>query len=382
MRFAHLGDCHLGGWRQPELRDLNFQSFQFAIDTCIKERLDFVLIAGDLFDSAYPPIEIIKDAFYEFRKLKEANIPVFLIAGSHDYSASGRTFLDVIEKAGFATNVFKNEDRNGSIILTPSIYKNVAIYGYPGRKSGLEVGEIEKIKLQDAPGFFKILMLHTAIRDAIGTLPIPAVDQSKLPPVNYLALAHLHINYNKNNAVYCGPTFPNNAAELEELEGGSFYIVNTEGKIERKEIKLKKLITLKVEIKDALNATDQVIEELDKSDLKDKVVILKLHGTIERGRVADINFNKIDLNAKKRGAYIILRNMTNLHSQESEIKIDFMSENIEEEIISKFQRDHPSNFNEFIPSLLSVLQLEKKEEERSASFEERLMSDAKKTLSI
>ena len=74
VKFAHLGDCHLGSWRQPELQELNFQSFERAIDEIIKQRLDFVLIAGDLFDSAYPPIEILKRAFGEFRKLKEAGI--------------------------------------------------------------------------------------------------------------------------------------------------------------------------------------------------------------------------------------------------------------------------------------------------------------------
>src|SRR3989344_912647 len=135
MKFAHLAYCHLGSWRHPELQKLNFESFQYALEKCKKEKVDFILIAGDLFDSAYPPIETIKDAFNEFRKLKEAGIPVFIIAGSHDYSVSGKSFLDVMEKSGFAKNVFKAEERNESIILYPTIYKDVALYGYPGKKS-------------------------------------------------------------------------------------------------------------------------------------------------------------------------------------------------------------------------------------------------------
>jgi len=268
MKFGHLGDCHLGGWRLPELQKLNFQCFQAAMDKCTTEKVDFILIAGDLFDSAYPPIDTIKETFDVFRKLKEANIPVFLIAGSHDYSVSGKSFLDVLEKAGFAKNVFISEERNDKIILQPTIYKDVAIYGYPGRKSGLEVQDIEKIELQDAPGLFRILMLHTTLRDAIGALPIPAVDQDKLPKVDYTALAHLHLNYNKNNRVYCGPTFPNNAGELEDLKageledlkGGSFYIVDTTGKIERHELKPKEVIVLDLEIKDALTATEKITD--------------------------------------------------------------------------------------------------------------------------
>ena len=42
----------------------------------------------------------------EFKKLYDANIPCFIIAGSHDYSVSGKTFLDVLEHAGFCKNVF------------------------------------------------------------------------------------------------------------------------------------------------------------------------------------------------------------------------------------------------------------------------------------
>ncbi|HEA46477.1 MAG TPA: DNA repair exonuclease, partial [Candidatus Pacearchaeota archaeon] len=105
VRFAHIADAHLGGWKQQPLQDLNLESFKMAIDVCIKENVEFVLIAGDLFDSAFPPIDILKETFAEFRRLKESKIPCFLIAGSHDYSVSGKTFLDVLEKAGFCKNV-------------------------------------------------------------------------------------------------------------------------------------------------------------------------------------------------------------------------------------------------------------------------------------
>ena len=85
--------------------------------------MNFVLIAGDLFDTAYPPIETLKRTFMEFRKLKEARIPCFIIAGSHDYSVSGKTFLDVLEKAGFCKNVAEFEEKDGKIILNPTIIR-------------------------------------------------------------------------------------------------------------------------------------------------------------------------------------------------------------------------------------------------------------------
>jgi len=377
-----MGDCHLGGWRQPELSKLNFESFQQAIKTAITEKVNFILIAGDLFDSAYPPLEILKETFNEFRKIKEAKIPVFLIAGSHDYSVSGKTFLDVLEKAGFVKNVFIPEEKNGEIILQPTIFEKVAIYGYPGKKSGLEVPEISKLKIEDAPGFFKILMLHTTLKDAIGSLPIPGVDHKDLPKVDYLALAHLHINYNKEGRVYCGPTFPNNLEELEELKGGSFYIVNIPGEIQRREIKLKEILTINLEINNSLEATEKIISELKKRILKNKIVILRLKGILDIGKPSDIDFHKIENYIKNQEAYVFLKSTTKLKIKETEIKLELKSNNLEVEIIRKFQEENPNKLNKFIPELMNSLELEKKEDEKSKIFEERLFEEIKKILEI
>lgn len=382
MRFIHIADCHLGGWRQPELRDLNFACFKKVIDIAIGEKVEFVLIAGDLFDSAYPSIETIRDAFQEFRRLNDAGISVFMIAGSHDFSASGKSFLDVLEKAGFAKNVFKPEERNGSIILHPTLYKNIAIYGYPGKKSGLEVDEIARMKIDDAPGLYKILMLHTAIRDAVKTLPIPAVDEKLLPKVNYTAMGHLHVTYNKDNRVYAGPIFPNNSSELEELKGGSFYIVDTAGKIERRELRLKEVLVISLEIKNALTATDDILNELKNYSLGDKIIILKLFGTLDKGKTSDIKFNEIEDYVKKQRAYVLLKSTTKLYSHEGEITFETSSDNIEEDIITTFERENPHEFNSMVRPLIAVLQAEKKEEEKVAIFEERLFSEVNRIIEI
>ncbi len=381
MKFVHMGDCHLGGWRQPELRDLNFLSFQQAITRSIQEKVDFVLIAGDLFDSAYPPIETLKDAFQELRRLAEANIPVFLIAGSHDYSASGKTFLDVLDKAGFCKNVANFEERGDSIILEPTIFRNVAIYGYPGKKSGLEVDDIVRIKIQDSPGLFKILMLHTTLRDAIGSLPIKAVDHERLPKVDYLALSHLHIHYSKEGRVYSGPIFPNNISELEELQGGSFCIFDN-GKIKREHIKLKEVLAYHVEIKNALTATDEIITLLNSGSIKDKIIILKLSGVLEKGKTADIDFTKIERFVKEQGSYVLLRSTTHLHAAEAAIIPETLdASNLENQIMNHFEENNPSRYNKFIPTLLMALQFERLEEEKTDVFEDRLVTEVSKTFS-
>jgi len=391
VKFAHISDVHLGGWKQQPLQDLNLESFKLAIEICIEKKVEFVLIAGDLFDSAYPPIEILKETFAQFRKLSQAKIPCFIVAGSHDYSVSGKTFLDVLEKAGFCKNVTSldsesilSEERNQKIILNPIIYGNVAIYGYPGKKSGLEIPELRKIKLNDAPGLFKILMLHTTLDKAKGTLPIDSIESSSLPKADYYALGHLHMDFQFEHFVYPGPIFPNNFQELEDLKCGSFYIVDTAtNKIEKIELKLKEVLNIFLRIENATTATDKILTELEKHDLKNKIVLLRIVGELENGKVSDIKFSTITEFVKNKSAYFLLRNTHDLKSKEIELTISSetqSSENIEKETIDSYSRENPSDFNKLIPELINALSIEKQEGEKSNVFENRLLESAKKIL--
>ncbi|MBM3234202.1 DNA repair exonuclease [Candidatus Pacearchaeota archaeon] len=386
MKFAHLGDCHLGSWRIPALQELNLESFRKAFELCIKEKVDFILIAGDLFDSAYPPIEILKEAFFEFKKLKEAGIKCFIIAGSHDYSASGKTFLDVLEKAGFCTNVCRTEERQDRIILNPSLFEDFAIYGYPGKKSGMEIDELRKIKLQETPGFFKIFMLHTSIRGAIGSLPIDSISENELPEADYYALGHLHVDYAENKFVYSGPIFPNNFQEIEELKYGTFYIVDViSGKMSYKkmQLKLKEVEVLDLEIKNALTATEKIISELEKRNLKDKIVLLKLSGKLDKGKMSNINFKEIENFVKNKGAYTIVKSTSQLSAEEIKLEVEISDmDKIEESIIKNYIHDNPADFTKFVNPLINSMAMEKQDDEKSAVFESRLFEEIKKILNL
>lgn len=384
-RFAHISDVHLGGWKQQPLQDLNSQSFRETIDTCINQKLDFILIAGDLFDSAYPSIEILKETFAEFKKLKEANTPCFIIAGSHDYSVSGKTFLDVLEKAGFCKNVANFEEKEEEIVLNPTIHEGVAIYGYPGKKSGLEIPDLRKIKLNDSPGMFKIFMLHTTIEKARGTLPIDAIEIDLLPKADYYALGHLHIDFQYQNFIYPGPIFPNNFQELEDLQHGGFYIIDTEveNSLQKIELKVKEVVSLEIKVKNALIATEQIISELDKKEIEDKIVLLRVSGELEDGKNSDIKFSQIEEFVKRKKAYFMLKNTHELKTKEFELEIDINNiENIEEEAIKIYSEQNPSDFNKLISQLIYTLSIEKQEGEKTESFTSRILDEAKKVLKI
>ncbi len=391
MKFAHLSDCHLGGWRQPELQKLNMESFQKAIEESIREEVEFVLFSGDLFDSAFPPIEILKETFAQFRKLKDKEIKCYLIAGSHDYSVSGKTFLDVLEKAGFC-EICKFEEQEDKIILKPIIYKSNYIYGYPGKKSGLEIQDLKKVQIDESyENHFRILMLHTTITEAIGTLPIDSIPLEELPKADYYALGHIHVDFekeiNSKPAIYSGPTFPNNFKEFEELKQGSFYIIDVAGytKITKKQIKLKEIEVLDIEIDNALTGTEKIISELEKRELEDKIVLLKPHGTLKQGKISDIKFLEIQKFLEEKKVYSFLKNTSKLEVEKQNLEIQLEAnemEKVEEVLIEKYEKENPSNFNEKIIQLMESLSIEKQEGEKSAIFESRLLSGLNKLFEI
>jgi len=395
VKFAHLGDCHLGSWRQPELQELNFKSFEFAVDKCIKENCEFVLVAGDLFDSAYPPVEILKRAFGEFRKLKEKGIKCYMIAGSHDYSVSGKTFLDVLEKAGFCEMCKYEEIGEGDdkkINLLPIKHKTFEIFGYPGKKSGLEVDDLRRIHVPDSSNF-RILMLHTSLKEAIGTIPVDSIPLESLPKAEYYALGHLHIDFrtkkDEKPVVYSGPIFPNNFQELEDLRAGSFYIVNVTGitEVTKIETRLKEVLIFGFDIKNALTATQQIITELEKHELEEKIILLRLQGTLTQGTNADIDYQKIKDYIDSKKAYSFLKNTHNLSASTEEIKtaasvLATDMGKIEEALIKDYEKRNPDRFNGLILPLMHSLNIEKQEDEKTGIYETRMFSEINKILNL
>ncbi len=386
MKIAHLGDCHLGSWKIPELQQLNLESFRKAIEICIQEKVAFIIIAGDLFDSAYPPIEILKETFAEFKKLKDAGIPCYLIAGSHDFSASGKTFLDVLERAGFCKNISLSQERDEKIYLEPTIHKDFALYGYSGKRAGMEVQDLKRIRLQESPGFFKVLVLHTTITEAKKELPIDSVSFAELPKADYYALGHLHDGYEKSNLVYPGPIFPNNFQELEQLKYGSFYIIENTGKFVKCRkvlIKIKEPVIVSLEITNALTSTDKIIEELKKHDLKDKILLLRISGKIKQGKTSDIKLQEIEKFAKEKNVFCLLRNTSSLEATEHTIELKSADMGtMETEIMKKYADNNPFKFNIYMEKIISSLSVEKHEDEKVQNYENRIYDDIRKIFEV
>ncbi len=90
LRVLHTADVHLGarhadlGEQATAQRERQFAAFKASVDLAIAEKIDLVLIAGDLFDSNVQPRRSVDRVAAELGRLVEARIRTVLIPGTHD----------------------------------------------------------------------------------------------------------------------------------------------------------------------------------------------------------------------------------------------------------------------------------------------------------
>jgi len=102
---------------------------------------------------------------------------------------------------------------------------------------------------------------------------------------------------------------------------------------------------------------------------------------LKRGRASDISFEIIDAEARKRGAYLLLRSLTEIQTPEYEMVMQPLeSTNVEAQVLNEFKERNNSPFNIHLEQILHILASEKKEEEKRATFEERIMEEVQKEI--
>ncbi len=403
MMFAHLADCHLGGWREPKLRAVNTKAFASAVDYCIEAKTDFVIISGDLFNSSIPAMDCLKTAVDKLRQLKERHIPVYIIAGSHDFSPSGKTMLDVLESAGLVINVCKGEETtDGKLKLKFTFDKNTGakITGLLGKKGGLEKNyfySLDREELEKREKVFKIFMFHSALTE-LKTKDMAEMDSmpvSLLPKgFNYYAGGHVHIVDKQSlpgyqHIVYPGPLFPNSFSELEKLKHGSFVIFKDH---EPMHLKIEPnpviSITLDCSNKTPAETEELIMKEFEGMKTKDAIITIRLSGVLGSGKQTEIRFKEIFDRLYATGAYFVMKNTNKLSSKEfQEIKASKSSiEEIEESTISEHAGQlgifNADKERELAKEMIRVLSADKDEGEKSADFEKRIKADVDALLQI
>lgn len=94
FRFVHCSDLHIDSpfkgisWVDPALRERlrgsTLGSFSGIIDLALREKVDAVIIAGDVFDGADKSLKAQLKFRDELQRLADADIPSFIAHGNHD----------------------------------------------------------------------------------------------------------------------------------------------------------------------------------------------------------------------------------------------------------------------------------------------------------
>jgi len=94
LRFAHLADLHLDtpfkglGQVLPDLarrlQDASLDAWDKAVASCIGQQVDFVVIAGDIYDSDQAGVRAQLRFLAGLRALSEQGIRTFMVHGNHD----------------------------------------------------------------------------------------------------------------------------------------------------------------------------------------------------------------------------------------------------------------------------------------------------------
>jgi DNA repair exonuclease SbcCD nuclease subunit len=124
LRVLHTADVHLGarhadlGERAAALRDRRFAAFSAAVDLAIEEKVDLVLIAGDLFDSNVQPRRSVERVAAELKRLVAARIRTVIIPGTHDVY----TRASIYRAFDLPTLAGSTPDDDWITLLTPEVH--------------------------------------------------------------------------------------------------------------------------------------------------------------------------------------------------------------------------------------------------------------------
>jgi DNA repair exonuclease SbcCD nuclease subunit len=198
FRFVHTADIHLDSpLRSLALRDealaeliaaATRQSFIRTIDLCLDERVDALLLAGDLYDGEQTSMKTARFLAEQLGRLHQAGIKTFILRGNHDAQSKITKELSLPDTVkifgGWAEAVSVEHD---------NIEPAVVIHGLSFTQASAPDSLLPKYKPAVA-GAVNIGMLHTSLGGATGHDPYSPCSVADLQATGfeYWALGHIH----------------------------------------------------------------------------------------------------------------------------------------------------------------------------------------------
>ena len=162
MRFLHTADWHLGRiFYGQYLTDDQAHVLEHQFFTILKEeKIDGILLAGDVFDRAVPPIEAIElwDAIIT-RLAMDYKVPLFVVSGNHDGAERLEVGRSMLSRSGIhiwgspyhALQPFEFESSDGKVAICPMPFSEPRRIG---DALGLSASESEPVDTEAKDSLF------------------------------------------------------------------------------------------------------------------------------------------------------------------------------------------------------------------------------------
>lgn len=284
VRFAHTGDLHIGSYENdPKRSSLEEGAFYLMVDHWIERKVDFAVIAGDLFDSSRPDLSIVDRITKKMRYIRyEENIGIYAIYGSHDYNPGGKSIIDILVSAGLIDNLFKGKKIDSKLKLEFTIDNKTGIklIGIPGKRMGLEseyYKDLDKESLENEDGI-KIFVFHSGLDELVNkSNDSEHVSINCLPKgFDYYAGGHVHnridpYKYEGYGVIaFPGVLFSVHNKDLKDNLERGFYIVDI-NEDDSKEITVKtEFVPINVFKRE--NYNHDINDNVTVNDLKHKII--------------------------------------------------------------------------------------------------------------
>ncbi len=338
IRFAHMADTHLGAFRDPVLRELNLRAFLRALDIVCDEGCDFLVIAGDMFDTTLPEMDVVERAADALRRLGEEGVRTYVFYGSHDRSLTEKGMVDVLEAAGLFTNVgvLDLDPGDDHPPVTVDRSTGAVLVAVGGRQLSLEQAlfatadwtTLEEA-VADAP--LSVFGYHGPVE---GMLPeeltnMEALERGRLPPgFDYYALGHVHHHAiaevgDGTVAVYPSTTFGASFTDLADGREKGIVVVDVEddGRCQPRHvpIEMAPIIALDLDVADltAEEAHACLTTLASEVDPQGSIVLLRAHGTLSYGRPSDLEVPAVKADLEARGAEAVFVNRRGLRKAQA-----------------------------------------------------------------
>ncbi|MFW6128172.1 MAG: metallophosphoesterase family protein, partial [Halobacteriota archaeon] len=266
VKFVHMADVHLG-YRQYgcEERLVDFaQAFMDAVNYGVKNDVDFIIIAGDLFHkrSEMDPVTLTQ-ATKVLEKTKQAGIPVVAVEGNHDstYFRDSFSWMDYLAKNGLLINLKPSFD-NGLVLKEwdgeSGAYvdlQGARIYGmkYYGSLTSRILEEYhKKIRRND----FTIFTAHAGIEgymNIYGCIPSSVLHKFKRS-ADYVALGHIHQSIVEDDFIFNPGSLETCDITESNFNRGIFYVEWNNGELHYQLVEgfaRRKFLSLEYEIIDS-----------------------------------------------------------------------------------------------------------------------------------